>query len=126
MAKYDLNERAGGDSFEFTLDGFKYIMDYPSSEDVLKLTEISEKADEYKKQFAGLGDPKADPTPEEASQRNELEDKIKLSGQTMIDWCMGYAHPEMDTAPNLKETLMKKSIKYMLVFIDMVKTEISE
>lgn len=122
MSERNLNELAGGDSFKLTLDGFVYNMAYPSSEDVLKLSETTGETAAYQEQLAKL---KAEPkTPETEEQIRELEGKVTASGQSMLDWCMTYIKPELATAPDFKEALLKKSIKYLLAFMDAVKTEL--
>jgi hypothetical protein len=41
-----------------------------------------------------------------------------------IDWCAKYVDPVDPKAPDFKKTLLNKSMKYLLAFTAMIKTEL--
>lgn len=124
-SKYNLNEKAGQDYFEFILDDHTYKMAYPSSRQVMQLTEITSDNTDYEGRVAQLQVKlETDPTNLELQKElKEVSDKAKLAQSTFIDWCAGFitASPE---APEIKEALLSKSVKYLLAFMNMVQTEL--
>lgn len=128
-ATYNLNEQVGSDYFEFELDGFKYKMNYPSSQDILNIQDMADDTMDYQTKIKEVTE-KIQLTNEEdksnlSDQLNELSQKAKLSQQSFLEWCVGYVVPEGD-APNIKEALLKKNVKYLLAFIEMVRVELGE
>jgi len=129
MSTYNLNEKVGQDYFEFILDGFKYKMAYPSGKEVYQLSEVASNGDEVQAKVQELQTKlltasDADKPALEA-QLKDYQEKSKLAQQSYIDWCVTYITPEIDSAPEIKQTLLDKSVKYILAFMDMVQTEIN-
>lgn len=127
--KYNLNERAGADSFEFVLDDIKYHMQYPTSRDVLQLNDVINESEDWQIKVEEITQKLESAEPSEKKElQTQLEDytsKAKIAQETFIDWCAKYISSQDTKAPNIKDTLLNKNVKYMLAFVDMVKTELS-
>lgn len=127
---YDLNELTGQDYFEFTLDEFKYRMKYPTTNEIVELNEVAKNGDDWEKDAAALEDKVKAATGDKKLQLQDhldkLNEKIKLSQESFVDWCMKYITPDTPDAPNVKETLVNKNMKFLLAFIKMVSTEFNE
>jgi hypothetical protein len=128
MSSYNLNEQAGQDYFEFTLDDFKYRMAYPSGNEVLQLNEISENGEEWAGKIESLTqsltDAPDDKKNEIETQIKEYTAKAKMAQQTFLDWCLAYVTPELESAPDVRQAILNKSIKYLSAFVKMVQTEL--
>lgn len=127
-SKYNLNEKVGQDFFDFTLDDFKYKMAYPSTKDLLDLDGVEEDAVslQLKIDTVKLNIEKNGITPTLEKELNGYLKQAELQQTTFLDWVMGFIEPVDEKAPNLKEALMSKSIKYFLAFMNMIKTELNE
>lgn len=124
-AKYNLNEKAGADYFEFVLDDKTYQMSYPTSRDLLKIQEVSEENVNYKDEIGKLEEQIS--VEKNAEEKKKLEEslaqareKLKVSQETFLDWCLSY----VKNNEGLKENFMNRNSKFLLAFIDMVQTEL--
>lgn len=129
-ATYNLNEKVGSDYFKFTLDNFEYHMTYPTSKEIMQISEVADSTTEWQEKILEAQDKlvKAKAT-EKAPLQAEVADyteKAKLAQTTFLDWCMEYIEPQVKEAPNIKETLMNKNVKFLMAFMKMVQAELSE
>lgn len=126
---HNLNELAGQDYFSMDLDGYIYRMSYPSAKDIIELDALS---DGFGKENARLEEiTELMLSEEDEHKRIELTqeaEKIKTvlseDKTTMLDWCVRYIQPEDTKAPDFKETLIKKNIKYLMAFMKILKDEL--
>jgi polyhydroxyalkanoate synthesis regulator phasin len=128
MSSYNLNDKVGQDFFEFTIDQFKWRMKYPSAKDMIRLGEIVEMSEDYKVKIDELSEKIAKASDEKKAklqkELEEVENKAKTSQMTMLEWTTGYCEALTENAPDLKDFILSKNVKYLLAFIDMVKTEL--
>jgi hypothetical protein len=127
---YNLNEKAGKDYFEFTLDDIKYRMEYPTSKDVLQLNDVINENDDWQTKVSGLTSKINTTTDSDEkvslqAQLEEVTEKAKVAQESFIDWCLKYVRSDETDPVGLKETLLNKNVKYMLAFVEMVKTELN-
>ncbi len=130
MSSYNLNEKVGDDYFEFSIDDFKYKMRYPSSQDMLDVSDMTSKIDETQAKIAKLQEQIIEADAKEAiklrQELAELNRQAKDVNIGMIDWCMNYIEPITDNAPNFKETILKKQFKYLRNFMKMIEVELGQ
>lgn len=130
MSTYNLNDQAGDDYFEFILDSFKYRMAYPTSKEVMLLSDVTSTTQEWKDKISKT-QKKLVTAKDSEKEKLELElqdnlEKSKLSQTSFIDWCMKYVSAESTDAPNVKDALMSKNVKYLLAFMNMVQSELND
>jgi len=127
--KYNLDEQVGKDYFDFTLGEHNYKMTYPSSKDVMQLSEIASGTEDLQLRVEELQAKLESASEQEKTtlnrQLSEATERAKLAQTTFLEWCSRYITSDAD-APDITEQLMSKSVKYLLAFSNMVKTELNE
>lgn len=121
---YNLNEQVGEDYFKIVIDEHTYIMTYPSSRDLIAIQEMTGETVNYQEKIEKLK--QGEITEQTQKEINSLVEKAKLSQDTFLDWCIRYITSESENAPNFKELLLSKNVKFLLAFVKMVQKELSD
>lgn len=126
---YKLNELAGQDYFTIDLDGHIYRMSYPSAKDILDLDKLGIALDDESsrlEEITSLMLSEEDRTKRQqlTAEAEQIKDKLSNKQTSLLDWAINYIKPEDKDAPNFKELLMKKSVKYLLAFINIMQKEL--